>query len=74
MVLPDYRILERGLRWTPEKIDNYFRSGANSGWFTLDERAFEKGRKPNIAGIFANQLGTYYDMWALKNNFYYLCI
>ena len=55
LVLPDYRILERGLRWTPEKIDNYFRSGASSGWFTLDERAFEKGRKPNIAGIFASK-------------------
>ena len=55
LVLPDYRILERGLRWEPRKVDNYFRNGLASGWFNLDPRAKQSDRKPYIAGIFASK-------------------
>lgn len=55
LVLPDYSILQRGLRWEPGKIDNYFRNGLDSGWFSLDSRATQSDRKPNIAGIFASK-------------------
>ena len=55
LTLPDYKILERGLRWEPHKFSYYFRNGLQSGWFSLDERAKEPGRPPNIAGIFASK-------------------
>jgi anaerobic magnesium-protoporphyrin IX monomethyl ester cyclase len=55
MFLPDYDILEYGLRFSPEAIKNYFRPALASGWFNLDKRATEQGRPPNIAGIFASK-------------------
>lgn len=55
LTLPDYRILAKGLRWEPHKLSFYFRNGLKSGWFSLDERALEPDRPPNIAGIFASK-------------------
>lgn len=53
--LPDYDILEQGLRFQPDSIWNYFRPGIKSGWFNLDKRAAEHERPPNIAGLFASK-------------------
>ena len=55
MPLPDYEILESGLKSQPDLIQNYFRNGLSSGWFSLDSRAYESTRSPNIAGIFASK-------------------
>lgn len=55
MFLPDYDILEQGLRFNPSAIWNYFRPGKESGWFDMDDRAQELDRPPNIAGIFASK-------------------
>jgi len=55
LVLPDYKILERGLRWDQSAVNNYFRKGLDSGWFNTDSRALEKNRRANIAGIFASK-------------------
>lgn len=55
MVLPDYDILQAGLKSEPHLIWNYFRPALSSGWFNLDPRAFEADRAPNIAGLFASK-------------------
>ena len=55
MVLPNYEILESGLKSEKELIWNYFRPGLKTGWFNLDNRAYEKDRPPNIAGLFASK-------------------
>ena len=55
MFLPDYDILQQGLRFNPDSIWNYFRPGKLSGWFDMDERSKDHNRPPNIAGIFASK-------------------
>ena len=47
----------------------------DSGEYRVDNKNILKSleflfSKKNIAGIFANQLGTYYDMWALRDEKY----
>ena len=47
----------------------------DSGEYRVDKKNIFKSleflyTKKNIAGIFANQLGTYYDMWALRDEKY----
>ena len=47
----------------------------DSGEYRVDKKNIFKSleflySKKNIAGIFANQLGTYYDMWALRDEKY----
>jgi len=55
MPLPDYELLESGLKDRPELIHNYFRDARASGWFDLDDRAQDPSRRPNIAGLFASK-------------------
>lgn len=48
-LVPDYDLLKKGLQNRPELLSNYFRLGRESKWFNQDPRAYEIGRKPNIA-------------------------
>ena len=55
LALPDYEILEVGVKSNPSVMKNYFRVGLNTGWFDLDARAYESDRPPNIAGLFSSK-------------------
>ena len=55
MPYPDYNLLASGLKDKQEYLNNYFRPGLNSGWFDFDDRAKDKNRNRNIAGIFASK-------------------
>jgi anaerobic magnesium-protoporphyrin IX monomethyl ester cyclase len=55
MPYPDYKLLESGLKGDKNALNNYFRPGLNSGWFDFDERAKDKNRGKNIAGIFTSK-------------------
>ena len=55
MPYPDYKLLGSGLKDKPNALNNYFRSGIESGWFDFDDRAKDKNRGKNIAGIFASK-------------------
>jgi radical SAM superfamily enzyme YgiQ (UPF0313 family) len=54
-LVPDYDLLKKGLQDRPELLSNYFRPGQGSGWFNHDPRAYESGRKPNIAVLVVNK-------------------
>ena len=54
-LVPDYELLKKGLQDRPELLSNYFRPGRGSGWFNHDPRAYESGRKPNIAVLVVNK-------------------
>ncbi len=55
MPYPDYKLLASGLKDKPEALNNYFRVGMETSWFDFDDRAKDKGRGKNIAGIFASK-------------------
>ena len=55
MPYPDYDLLGKGLKNDPNSLSNYFRVGLETGWFDFDERAKDKDRGKNIAGIFASK-------------------
>lgn len=53
--VPDYGILERGLRGYANLLNNYFRPGATCSWFSYDARSYESTRRRNIANVFTNK-------------------
>jgi len=55
MPYPDYNLLASGLKGDDSALYNYFRPGMESGWFDFDDRAKDKNRNKNIAGIFASK-------------------
>ena len=56
MVLPDFEIMQAGLKTNPSSMDNHFRTGVSTGWFNLDPRAYEPDRvHKNITGLWASK-------------------
>jgi hypothetical protein len=53
--IPDYAIMEKGLRGKAELLSNYFRPGKHCSWFSHDPRASASERQPNIANIVTNK-------------------
>ena len=56
MVLPDFEIMQEGLKINPSKMNNHFRTGISTGWFNLDPRAYEDHHiDKNIVGLFSSK-------------------
>ena len=55
MPFPDYKLLGSGLKGNPDALNNYFRVGLETGWFSFDDRAQDSNRRERIAGIFASK-------------------
>jgi anaerobic magnesium-protoporphyrin IX monomethyl ester cyclase len=56
MILPDFKIMNEGLKTNPLKMDNHFRLGISTGWFNLDPRAFEEDHvDKNITALFSSK-------------------
>lgn len=55
VVLPDYNVLQKGLKGQTQLLENYFRQADQCGWFQLDDRAREYGRQPRLAGVFTTK-------------------
>jgi len=56
LILPDFKIMQDGVKTNPSKMDNHFRTGIATGWFNLDSRAFEDSHKDkNITGMYTSK-------------------
>jgi|UPI0003805DF2 anaerobic magnesium-protoporphyrin IX monomethyl ester cyclase len=56
MILPDFEVMQEGLKPDPSKMDNHFRTGISTGWFNLDPRAFEDHHiDKTITGLFSTK-------------------
>ena len=53
--MPDYDILQAGLKDRPEDISNYFRDALKSFPFRTDRRSHEANRRPNVAGLWSTK-------------------
>ena len=52
MVFPSFNYLKSGLLGNDDALKNYFRPFYNAEMMVMDDRAFEKGRRPMMASIF----------------------
>ena len=52
MVFPSFDYLKSGLLGDDKALQNYFRPFYNAEMMVMDDRAFEKGRRPMMASIF----------------------
>ena len=52
MVFPSFEYLKSGLQGDDKALQNYFRPFYNAEMMVMDDRAFEKGRRPMMASIF----------------------
>ena len=52
MVFPSFNYLKSGLLGNDDALKNYFRPFYNAEMMVMDNRAFEKGRRPMMASIF----------------------
>ena len=55
MSFPSYDYMKSGLLGDDEAFQNYFRHFSKSQTYIMDDRAFEKGRKPNVVSIFSSK-------------------
>ena len=51
MTFPDFEYLKSGLQGQEEALNNYFKPFYNNETMIMDDRAFEKGRRPMVASI-----------------------
>lgn len=52
---PDYDLLQSGLKDRPQDLKYYFRPGMGVHEFQTDPRAYEPGRRPNIANMWTSK-------------------
>ena len=55
MTFPDLEYLKSGLEGNKDAFNNYFRRFTNNEMFSMDNRSYEKGRKPNVVSLFTSK-------------------
>ncbi|MDC0059764.1 B12-binding domain-containing radical SAM protein [Pelagibacteraceae bacterium] len=55
MTFPDMKYLKSGLQGHDEAFNNYFRTFHNHDSFIMDDRSWEKGRRPMVTNIFTTK-------------------